>query len=123
MFAPLPGDESAEIVAPIAETDIGCSAGELGLVIEDFPFILGISGKTDRIPVAAESAPAVIDHSSRRLLAQMCCLADHVVEKDVEKLVSIADTYDDMAIVTKMKAIVPEYKSNNSVFQQLDKKD
>ena len=45
------------------------------------------------------------------------------VEKDVEKLVSIADTYDDMAIVTKMKAIVPEYKSNNSVFQQLDKKD
>ena len=45
------------------------------------------------------------------------------VEKDVEKLVSIADTYDDMAIVTKMKAIVPEYKSNNSVFQKLDKKD
>ena len=45
------------------------------------------------------------------------------VEKDVEKLVSIADTYDDMAIVTKMKAIVPEYKSNNSIFQQLDKKD
>ena len=45
------------------------------------------------------------------------------VEKDVEKLVSIADTYDDMAIVTKMKAIVPEYKSNNSIFQQLDKND
>ena len=44
------------------------------------------------------------------------------VEKDVEQLVDIAKTYDDMAIVTKMKDIVPEYKSNNSIFQQLDKK-
>ena len=33
---------------------------------------------------------------------------------------SIADTYNDMQIVAKMKEIVPEYKSNNSVFQTLD---
>ncbi len=42
------------------------------------------------------------------------------VEREVEDLVSIADTYDDMGIVMKMKEIVPEYKSNNSVFERLD---
>lgn len=29
-------------------------------------------------------------------------------------------SYNKMAIVTKMKAIVPEFKSNNSVFTRLD---
>ena len=43
------------------------------------------------------------------------------VRKDIMDLVQVAGTYDDMAIVAKMKEIVPEYKSNNSVFQKLDK--
>lgn len=42
--------------------------------------------------------------------------------KDVEELISIARNYDNMAIVKKMKEIVPEYKSNNSVYERLDKK-
>lgn len=42
------------------------------------------------------------------------------VERDVEQLVAIADTYDEMGIVMKMKEIVPEYKSNNSIFERLD---
>ena len=42
--------------------------------------------------------------------------------KDVEELISIAGNYDNMAIVKKMKEIVPEYKSNNSVYERLDKK-
>ncbi len=44
------------------------------------------------------------------------------VEKDIDELVRISETYDDMNIVAKMKEIVPEYISNNSVFQKLDKK-
>jgi hypothetical protein len=28
--------------------------------------------------------------------------------------------YDDMATVKKMKEIVPEYKSNNSIYEKLD---
>ena len=44
------------------------------------------------------------------------------VEKEIDELIRISETYDDMDIVAKMKAIVPEYKSNNSVFQKLDKK-
>ncbi len=43
------------------------------------------------------------------------------VEQDIEDLVYISETYEDMKIVAKMKEIVPEYKSNNSVYQQLDR--
>ena len=42
--------------------------------------------------------------------------------KDIEELIEIAKRYDDMATVRKMKDIVPEYKSNNSIYEQLDKK-
>lgn len=44
-----------------------------------------------------------------------------VVSKDIDELIKIAHKYDKMAIVAKMKAIVPEYKSNNSVYEVLDK--
>ena len=43
------------------------------------------------------------------------------VEADVDELIGIAQTYNDMAIVAKMKEMVPEYVSNNSVFASLDK--
>ena len=43
------------------------------------------------------------------------------VSKDIDELVEIAKRYDDMATVAKMKAIVPEYKSNNSIYEKLDK--
>ena len=41
--------------------------------------------------------------------------------KDIDELIEISKRYDDMATVKKMKAIVPEYKSNNSIYEQLDK--
>ena len=43
------------------------------------------------------------------------------VERDIEDLVEISKHYDDMATVKKMKEIVPEFKSNNSVYEVLDK--
>ena len=42
------------------------------------------------------------------------------VEKDINELVEISKQYDNMATVRKMKDIVPEYKSNNSVYEVLD---
>ena len=42
------------------------------------------------------------------------------VNKDIAELITISRQYDDMATVAKMKAIVPEYKSNNSKYEQLD---
>ncbi len=40
---------------------------------------------------------------------------------DINELIEISQHYDDMATVAKMKQIVPEYKSNNSVYEKLDK--
>ena len=42
------------------------------------------------------------------------------VKADIESLIDISKQYDDMATVGKMKAIVPEYKSNNSEYEVLD---
>ena len=42
--------------------------------------------------------------------------------REVDDLVAISMRYDDMATVKKMKDIVPEYKSKNSVYEQLDEK-
>ena len=44
------------------------------------------------------------------------------VEKEIDELVDIAKKFDNMDTVRKMKEIVPEYKSNNSVYEVLDKK-
>ena len=41
--------------------------------------------------------------------------------KQIDELIAISRHYDDMATVAKMKEIVPEYKSNNSVYEKLDK--
>jgi FlaA1/EpsC-like NDP-sugar epimerase len=43
------------------------------------------------------------------------------VSKQVDDLIAISKQFDNMATVRKMKAIVPEYKSNNSVYEELDK--
>ena len=43
------------------------------------------------------------------------------VKKDIDQLIEISKHYDNMATVRKMKEIVPEYKSNNSIYEQLDK--
>ena len=43
------------------------------------------------------------------------------VEAQINSLISLSHTYDDMAIVEKMKEIVPEYVSNNSKYSILDK--
>ena len=44
------------------------------------------------------------------------------VAKEIDELMDIAKKFDNMDTVRKMKEIVPEYKSNNSVYEVLDKK-
>ena len=43
------------------------------------------------------------------------------VDRMIEKLHTELETCDPMKIVAQMKVIVPEFKSNNSIFSQLDK--
>lgn len=43
-------------------------------------------------------------------------------KKNEEELLQLSYTYDDMAIVAKMKEIVPEYHSQHSKYQELDRR-
>ena len=45
---------------------------------------------------------------------------DEVV-REIDELIETAKRYDNMATVRKMKEIVPEYKSNNSVYEAIDR--
>ena len=42
------------------------------------------------------------------------------VNRDIEDLMEISKQYNNMDIVKKMKEMVPEYKSNNSIYEVLD---
>lgn len=44
------------------------------------------------------------------------------VSREIDDLVETAKTFNKMETVRKMKHIVPEYKSNNSVYEVLDNK-
>lgn len=45
------------------------------------------------------------------------------IDREYAELGEIMPTLDDMKLVAKMKSIVPEFKSNNSIYCQLDPKD
>lgn len=55
-------------------------------------------------------------------IAEVCSYEFAAVSKDIDELIEISKGYDNMATVKKMKEIVPEYKSNNSVYEELDNK-
>ena len=42
------------------------------------------------------------------------------INQAIEELIAISQNYDHMETVRKMKEIVPEYKSNNSIYEKLD---
>ena len=43
------------------------------------------------------------------------------VVREEEKLYELSFSYDDMAVVRQMKRMVPEYKSQHSKYEALDK--
>ena len=43
------------------------------------------------------------------------------VNQEIEELIETSKLFDDMATVRKMKHIVPEYKSKNSIYEELDR--
>ena len=42
------------------------------------------------------------------------------IDREYNELWQVLETLDDMKIVAKMKAIVPEFLSNNSIYCKLD---
>lgn len=53
-------------------------------------------------------------------IAKVCSYEYDEAERELEELNRVASAYDDMATVSKMKQIVPEYISNHSKYETLD---
>ena len=61
-------------------------------------------------------------HHSKIMIAQVRSYDYEEAKSNEEQLLQISYSHDDMAIVKKMKEIVPEYKSNVSKYEVLDVK-
>lgn len=59
-------------------------------------------------------------YSERILIAEVEAAPFGQVGVEINDLISCFDQQDNIDIVSRMKALVPEYKSNNSIFEQLD---
>ena len=60
-------------------------------------------------------------HHPQILIAKIASAEFAEVATKIEDLISLFEGQNNSKIVAKMKELVPEYKSNNSVFEQLDK--
>jgi FlaA1/EpsC-like NDP-sugar epimerase len=67
-----------------------------------------------------DSAQNLTTHHKKIRIAVEVCDEFDKVNKSIEELIAISLSGNPDMIVTKMKSIVPEYKSLNSVFQTLD---
>ena len=59
-------------------------------------------------------------HHPHILIAKVREYDVNEINQEIHDLIKLALTQDDVQIVTKMKQIVPEYKSKNSIFEKLD---
>lgn len=69
----------------------------------------------------ADKEKTIPTHHNQILAARVKEYNFETISKDISDLIALFDKQENTAIVGKMKQIVPEYKSNNSVFEELDK--
>jgi FlaA1/EpsC-like NDP-sugar epimerase len=67
-----------------------------------------------------DSAKNLPTHHEKITIAIEVCQEYNIVSESIFELISLAVESNDDKIVTKMKSLVPEFKSLNSVFQTLD---
>lgn len=61
-------------------------------------------------------------HHEKIMIAKVKEYNFEEVEKNIRNLIALFDSQDNLSIVAKMKELVPEFISNNSVYEKLDKK-
>ena len=61
-------------------------------------------------------------HHDKIMVAQTREYDFEMIDRHIEELIRLSCEYRDLQVVMKMKEIVPEYKSNNSVYEELDGK-
>lgn len=67
-----------------------------------------------------DSENTIPTHHEKIMIARVRKQSYMKINKHVNELVSLAASYNDSFVVRKMKEIVPEYKSNNSIFEEFD---
>jgi len=60
-------------------------------------------------------------HHSQILIAKVKEYEFEIISAQIDSLISLFDKQENESIVSRMKEIVPEYKSNNSIYEKLDK--
>lgn len=68
------------------------------------------------------SENTVPTHHGQILIAKVREYDYETISGEIDSLITLFDKQDNFSIVRKMKQIVPEYKSNNSIFEKLDHK-
>jgi len=61
-------------------------------------------------------------HHEKIMIARVTEYPYDKVKQQLKQLIELFDKQDNVAIVKQMKQMVPEYISNNSVFESLDQK-
>jgi FlaA1/EpsC-like NDP-sugar epimerase len=61
-------------------------------------------------------------HHPQIMIAKVKSYEEHIISPQIDQLISLFDSQDNYGIVKKMKEIVPEFKSKNSVYEKLDDK-
>lgn len=74
---------------------------------------------TDNITLATKENTKPTVHPKIMVAQVREYLYELAIQNEIE-LYQLSETFDDMAIVKKMKEIVPEFKSQNSRYQNLD---
>jgi FlaA1/EpsC-like NDP-sugar epimerase len=72
--------------------------------------------------VLADKEHTLPTHHPKILIGKVREYNFEEIKPQIEKLIQYFDTQDNFKIVELMKKLVPEYESNNSVFEKLDKK-
>jgi FlaA1/EpsC-like NDP-sugar epimerase len=62
-------------------------------------------------------------HHSQIMIAKVKEYDLYEISKEIDVLIKLIDQQDDTRIVKKMKEIVPEFKSQNSIYEKLDAQD
>lgn len=70
----------------------------------------------------ADAENTLPTHHSQILIGKVREYEYNEVNQTIESIIKLFNTQNNELIVKHMKTIVPEYKSNNSVFEKLDKK-
>ena len=100
---------AADVVAPVTVTYVGGSGGEIRQEGEGLPGVVAVSGEADLVAVAAQAAPAVIDHGTRGLFGAEAAGAPHfVIEEGVVEPEGVAQALDVFALLPLLPVQPPE---------------